>query len=263
MADDSPTNLDMACKPVLPSSEDRLSRGYRVLHNQEAKYTGVALQQVHQPIEIWYQYLSLFDAALRSEHDSSSRPGSQERHSWELRIRITATEMNTAKLALDAALAGYYVQALGLIRRILESWRLMVFARARPDLARQWLQPNNKGKYETPDDGKIIREVQKYASKTDKPLHRNLETVNRLIVRCHKGAHPSERSFETMETRSSEHTHIGATFNEHLLLEVLNIGCAALALVLGEIRVDLQLSKEWARDLRTVNELFSRWYQES
>lgn len=172
------------------------------------------------------------------------------------------TEVNTAKLALDAALAGYYVQSIGLVRRMLESWRLMVFARIRVDLAKQWLEPNQEGKYETPGQGKIKREIEKYASKNDRRLLQNITIVNRLIVQCHKGTHPSELGFGPMETGSSKHQHIGATYTERRLKETLSFGMTSVGLINDEVQHDVHISEDWASEFAAVGNLMLQWHHQ-
>lgn len=153
-----------------------------------------------------------------------------------------------------------YVQCLGLVRRILESWRLMILGRVRVDLAKQWLKPNHMGLYETPGEGTIKREIEKYASKHDKRLLQNAITVNRLIVQCHKGTHPSELGFGSMETVDPEQKHVGATYTERRLNEALSFGTTSVGLIIDEVRQDVQISKEWASEFDTVTNLTRQWH---
>ena len=263
MAEMGSSNITKACKPMLAPSHERDIRGYHRLHTQEAKYTGIALERQRDGIEIWHRLLSLLDDAVRGEHQSPAHPGTHEHDSWELRLRIAVTEVNTAKLALDAALAGYHVQSLGLIRRMLESWRLMVFARIRVDLAKLWLEPVQKGKYDTLGEGKIKRQVEKHASKNDKSLLHNAITVNSLIVQCHKGTHPSELGFEPMETGNSEHQHVGATYTERRLKGGLSFGMASIGLIIDEVRRDVHISEEWANEFNEVANLTRQWHDQT
>lgn len=198
-------SITVAYKPILTTSDEQYSRGYRTLHDREATYTQIALERLSEPVRSWYQYLTLFDEALRGEHESSGSYESHDHDSWELRLRLAVIEISTAKLALDAALAGYYAQALGLVRRMLEAWKMMDYARVRPDQAFRWLEPSSKTGLYPPDESSVTKEIEKYASKKDTRLHTNISVVNQKIRECNKGTHPSELGFAQMETQDDSH----------------------------------------------------------
>src|SRR5688572_4256965 len=103
-----------------------LVAGYEILHNQEAKYTAIALAELPDGIALWYRYLTLFDRTLRGEHESPFDERDDRHKAWHLRLRLSGVAVATAKLALDAALAGYYSQAYALLRHMLETWQQMV-----------------------------------------------------------------------------------------------------------------------------------------
>ena len=85
--------------------------GYRTLHLQEAKDTGIALANMPAEIAVWHRYLTLFDRTMRKEHISPSENQDDARTAWGLRLSLASAAAASAKLTLDAALAGYYFQA--------------------------------------------------------------------------------------------------------------------------------------------------------
>lgn len=213
-----------------------------------------------EPVRSWYQYLTLFDEALRGEHES---PGSHESHdhdSWELRLRLAVIEISTAKLALDAALAGYYAQALGLVRRMLEAWKMMVYARVRPDQTFRWLEPSSKTGLYPPDDSSVSSEIKKYASKKDKALHTNISVVDEKIRECNKGTHPSELGFAQMETQDDSHRTIGAIYIERSLRIAISLGTLAIALLLDEVKKIVHLNDQWNTNYDAAAIARSKWH---
>ena len=253
-------SISVACKPTLNSSDKHYSRGYTTLHDREATYTQLALERLRQPVESWYQYLTLYDEALRGEHESPGNHESYDHDSWELRLRLAVIETSTAKLALDAALAGYYAQALGLVRRMLEAWRMMVYARVRPDQAFRWLEPSNKTGLYPPNDSSITSEIKKYASKKDKGLHTNISVVNEKIRECNKGTHPSELGFAQMETQDDSRRTIGATYIEGRLRIVMSLGTLAMALILDEVKKVVQLNDQWNTNYDAAAIARAKWH---
>ena len=113
-----------ACKPVLNAPPEVVA-GYRTLHLEEARYTGIALQCVPAEIAVWHRYLTLFNKTMRREHISLSGNQDDTHTSWGLRLSLASAAVASAKLTLDATLTGYYSQAFALIRHMLETWQQM------------------------------------------------------------------------------------------------------------------------------------------
>lgn len=260
MTDRDQRSVPVAYKPILIASDERYSQRYRVLHNREATYVGIALERLSEPVETWHRYLTLFDEALRGDHESPASLGTHDHDSWELRLRLAVTEISTSKLTLDAAPAGYYAQALGLIRRMLEAWKLMVFTRARPDQSFRWLEPRSETGIYPPDESKVNSDVLKYARRKDERLHANISLVNEKIRECNKGTHPSELGFVQMETRSDSHRTIGATYIERSLLTAMSLGTLAMALLLDEVKQVVPLSNYWKTEYDAAAVARAKWH---
>jgi hypothetical protein len=116
--------------------------GYRTLHLQEAKYTGIALANMPAEIAVWHRYLTLFNRTMRKEHVSPSENRDDVRTAWGLQLSLASAASSSAKLILDATLAGYYSQAFALIRHMLETWQQMAYVRLNERAARQWFSPD-------------------------------------------------------------------------------------------------------------------------
>ena len=59
---------------------------------------------------------------MRREHDWGEDDPSDACWSWSVRLNLASGAAATAKLTLDAALAGYYSPAYGLLRHLAETW---------------------------------------------------------------------------------------------------------------------------------------------
>jgi hypothetical protein len=46
----------------------------------------------------------------------------------------------TSRLAMEAILSGYYAQALGILRNLVESWKRTTFVRRKPDSVGRWME---------------------------------------------------------------------------------------------------------------------------
>lgn len=64
--------------------------------------------------------------------DVSTLEQAQQYYSFQYRLFMLARSAQNVKLALDASMDGYYGQALGLCRAILESWKRTAYARRMP-----------------------------------------------------------------------------------------------------------------------------------
>jgi hypothetical protein len=60
-------------------------------------------------------------STMRREHDWGEDDPSDAYWSWSVRLNLASGAAATAKLTLDAALAGYYSPAYGLLRHLAET----------------------------------------------------------------------------------------------------------------------------------------------
>jgi hypothetical protein len=217
----------------MPAAPEVLA-GYRALHMHEAKYTAIALGNEPAEIAVWYRYLTLFDRTMRREHESPFDLDSDSHVAWGLRLSLTSAAAGTAKLALDATLAGYYSQAFALIRHLLETWLQMVYVRLNPSAAPQWFSPDGVRKAQQPNQNTIINGIKRFG-KQDWPLLHNVEEVSGLLRRLNEGAHPSALAVVQTDTDNPELRQLGANYNKELFEETWSMGTLALAMLLHEI----------------------------
>ena len=232
-----------ACKPVL-NAPAHVVAGYTTLHLQEAKYTGIALEKMPAEIAVWHRYLTLFNRTMRREHISPSDNQDDARTSWGLRLSLASASAASAKLALDATLAGYYSQAYALIRHMLETWQQMTYVRLNEPAASQWFSPDGVREPRQPNQNTITTGIRRFGKNDPMALH-NLRAVEKEISDLNKGAHPTVLAVMQTDTPDPELRQLGANFNPELFWRTWSIGTVALALLLHEIAQIVEVDVDW------------------
>ena len=109
----------LACRPV-PRWPEKVVCGYCALVPQEVKDSRAVFEEISGAFEPWFRMLALLEEVLRREHDFAGKADPQG-IAWLLRLRLAAVAAGTARMVLDAALAGYYAQGFALVRHMLET----------------------------------------------------------------------------------------------------------------------------------------------
>ncbi len=95
-------------------------------------------------VERWQRLLTLHRRALLGTTTFPGNLGDEDgRIAFELRLRLLGMAGGTSKLALDAALFGYYSASFGLTRHLLESWIHAAYVGIQPGEARAWFRQYN------------------------------------------------------------------------------------------------------------------------
>ncbi len=248
-----------ACKPMLDGTA-QLIAGYKAFHDQEGKYTAIALQEMPDAVAVWYRFLTLYDSMLRREHASPFDDRDVQHKAWHLRLQLSSTAAATAKLVLDASLAGYYSQAFGLIRHMYETWQQMVYVRFNPAAAHQWYTPDGIRMPQEPAPDTITNGARKFARK-DPELELNALEVERQIKGLNKGAHPSGLAVSQNTTGKPGWSQLGANFNRKLLAQAVSTGTVALALLLHETARSVPVADAWRTEFEAIVEARTIWFQ--
>ncbi len=237
-------------RPMLSGSDD-LNSGYVRLQNLESKYTYEALKHHIDQISLWYRALALLVEIAEQEHSTELTEQDREWLSWSFRLRLVGTAAASAKLALDAALAGYYSQSYAVIRHLLETWRIMIYLRLIPNAAWNWIPAPDSGKAQPPNSGTIssgIRKTGSHAAKT------NLEWVNDAVKQCDFGAHPTILALTQVETGKFGHLQLGANYRMKECTDVLGMGVIAIMMVLEEAGRNTHASDSWRQQFHKFTE---------
>jgi hypothetical protein len=242
-----------AAKPILNAS-DTVMAGYVALHTQEAKYTAIALQKMRGEVEVWCRMLSLYNQALRQEHEAPWPEGDVRFTAWHLRIRLASVAAGTSKVVLDAGLAGYYVQAFALIRHLLETWRQLAYIGIRPEDAHRWLPGEGGTPAVERKVGTMVAALHRHAKDTgDLELASNLRQVNSMVSVLRKAAHPSGLALFQTETGVAAHTQLGANFHRSTCAWLMSWGTLATAMLLHEIEKDTAVDEAWKTEFHEVS----------
>ena len=246
------------CKNVIPVPGTVIA-GYRKLHIQEAKYTLRALEAMPEAVANWYGYLTLYDRTMRREHDWGEDDPSDAYWSWSVRLNLASGAAATAKLTLDAALAGYYSPAYGLLRHLAETWEQMVYLRLNEQAARQWFSPDGVVPARVPSKGTVLGGIRK-RGKAEVGLLNNLNLVEHTISALNDGAHPSGLMMVQVSTDTASMRQLGANFNRELLGSVMSWGTVFIALLLREIEHIVPSDEQWRAEFDALGEDRRRWH---
>jgi hypothetical protein len=110
----------------------------------EERQARISANLEHTPaLTLWLRVVRLFRLALIKTFELDPDITTAEKADVRLRLDILTMAGISSKCVLDLLAAGYYTQAFGLIRHLIESWFQLLFLRYAPsDEAWRWL-PNN------------------------------------------------------------------------------------------------------------------------
>lgn len=236
-----------ACRSLPPWPEPLIA-GYRTFHMQEAKYTRIAFLELSGAFKPAFRMLTLLDEVLRREHDFAGE-GELVGVAWLLRLRLATVAAGTAKVALDAALTGNYVQGFSLVRHLLETWRQMVYVGIRPWEARRWYPGSDGSPPREPKEGTITA-----ALRAHRPVKRLAETVEEVMRALNKAAHPSGQALSQTATGRADHGQLGANYLEPQCLDLMVRLSFATYLLLNEVGRDVPITTIWAEALAEVGD---------
>lgn len=250
-----PLQFALAFRPM-PNGSLQLLKGYRALHMQESNYAYRALREQRSGFELWYHLLTLGDDLVRREHDFTSEIA--QLPAAHLRLRLASVSISTAKLILDACASGYYTQALGLMRPMIEAWKTMAYVAIHPANAQDWFPG---------DDGVLPKKPDRKAMNTaldlDERFRDTLVGANRLIRYLDGHAHLSPEALVQTNADREGIGIFGATYREDHCRMVISWATFCVMLILHELsRDDSSLPSKWSADLKLIESLRTVWHQQ-
>lgn len=234
-------------RPILDVSHELLD-GYLLLESDERQFTALALSEHSDFVALWYRYLNLLKLGVRGDGKWREAPELSVRD--QLAIRFIAIASGTAKLILDAGLAGYYTQAYSLVRHLFETWFRLEYIRMRPDEAIKWFASDDGVERYPPKEGRIHSYVESHADKNLKPT---VTMVKERIAQLNKMAHPSEQIFQQSVGITANVFKFGANYIPDLSVSVLHEGASGLRFILRALNDVLPQSDEWNNALREAD----------
>jgi hypothetical protein len=246
-----PTTL----RPLLSGLPD-VEEGYYDLEEHERSQMWVAMQRHTDAVALWYRALTQYRRAMLEEgwHFEGAKPGTVELTSMGLRMQLLGLGVSAAKSGLDDLLAGYYSQAFGGIRHMLETFAQCLYVDLNPDESKHWYeQPGGIDAQIDPPKMKHVRQtIQAESGFAFTKVPGFMDRVYNSWHLMSKGAHPSGVGIRQTESEVETKHLIGATYNPDLCLAGFDIGLFALGTLLPQA---LRMTKpkigpwsdEWAR----------------
>lgn len=228
--------------------------GYRLL-DEAARVVGRQVVRHHgEAVARWHRTLTLFTRTILG---SFNFVGSErDVPSWHLRFQLLGMACGTSKLALDATLAGYNVQAFALIRHMLETRMQAAYVAIRADQAELWYRRGEGKPPQEPKYATMRKVVREYV--TDKS---HVDQVDRMITELRKGAHPSGMALPQTVGPSEGKYKVGATYSETLCVVALERGVYATLLLLGELSYLVHMSEDegWIAEYKEIFDSHREW----
>lgn len=243
--------------------------GYYDLEEHERNQSWVALNNHADAFALWYRALTLYrEAMLGTWHFKDVKPGSIDLASLGLQMQLLGLGVCAAKSSVDDLAAGYYSQAFGGIRHMLETFIQCMYVSFNPDQAKLWYE--QEGGISEQVDPPSMKTMCQAISAEPAFAHTGVKDLVDKIYNSwqlmSKGAHPSGVGItQTMDPETNMGL-IGATYREDLCLAGLDIGLFAVGTLIPQaLRMAKPeigtWSKEWAElskrigDWRSTNEL--------
>jgi hypothetical protein len=231
--------LSWVARPMLNEPPEQL-RGYLALEREERRFTTHALISHPELVSAWYLHLALLHEAIdtyRTRPKPDATPTADV-----LRLGFIAASGGTAKLVLDATLAGYYTQALALVRHMFETWIRLEYLRLNPGAADRWLVDDDGRPPKPPKEEKIHDFLRK---QPDYKLKHIVEQTIRTARTLNVMAHPSQNTLQQTKGVRPGQVTIGANYEPDLCVKTLHEGMNALRLILTALGDVLNAPQEW------------------
>lgn len=191
-------------------------------------------------------------------------------YSSQVRLFFLAVQAQTSKVALDAALDGYYTQSFILLRTMLESWRRCVLMRRSHVEALRWIPKEDIPREIASLDGfrRPKVEIEANAWKSAFPCDTNAKQleadrvlrddcalrsrVKSMTEYLNSHVHPTLEGASQLLT-NPDMTVLHPDFSEPHLMRCLEYGCTTEFLLIRETSLLLNLPSEWEEE-------FNRWW---
>ena len=177
-----------------------------------------------------------------------------------MRLNLASGALATAKLTLDAALAGYYSQAYGLLRHMAETWEQMVYLRLNEPAAKRWFSPDGVKPAQEPSKKTVLNGIRKLG-KNEIGLLDNLDVVEDKISILNDGAHPSGLMMVQVSTATPGMRQLGANFDRGLLGNVMSLGTVFMAMLLRQIEHLVAVDTAWQSEFDAIGEERRQWHK--
>ncbi len=241
---------------------------YHALEEGELSARLTATRAHPQGFTLWLRQIALFQSAFNRGYDWSQEPNREVRKAVAFRLELLGLACGNAKLALDAALAGFYSGAMAIERHMLETWRRVAYARLSPEDVWRWypqtlwpddILPAPDGGMPTsqPTAKEIARKIDERGSDWDKAYLPKVRSGFEILT---DHAHPTlEGATQTWDAIDPDRRVFGPTFSDPHCRRCLTWGLTTGAMLAEEIALIDPQNEEWFAELASIAEQLGPW----
>jgi hypothetical protein len=214
-----------------------IEEGYYDLEEHERNQMHVAMSAHPDAVALWYRALTQYRRAMLGSWEFTGvEQGSIELAARGLQMQLLGLGISTAKSSLDDLLAGYYSQAFGGIRHMLETFAQCLYVHFNPDESGHWYEQPG-GIHAQVDPPSMKQMCQAIQAEPEFKLTGVSDFTDKVYNSWHlmsKGAHPSGVGIRQTVGDDEAHHLIGATYRRELCLAGFDIGLFAVATLLPQ-----------------------------
>jgi hypothetical protein len=249
-------------RPLLAGSPE-IEEGYYDLEEHERNQMHVAMQAHQDAVALWYRSLTLYRRAMLGEWEfAGAEPGTVELAAMGLRMQLLGLGVSAAKSSLDDLLAGYYSQAFGGIRHMLETFVQCLYVSFNPDESEYWYEQAGgiEAQVDPPSMKQMCQAIQAEPEFKFTGVPGFMDKVYNSWQLMSKGAHPSGVGIRQSVGEDETKHQIGATYRPDLCLAGLDIGLFAVATLLPQaLRMVKPEIGAWSGEWEQVSKDAEAW----
>jgi hypothetical protein len=249
-------------RPLLSGSPE-VEEGYYDLEEHERNQMLVAMSAHSDAVTLWYRALTQYRRAMLGRWTfTDAEPGSVDLAAMGLQMQLLGLGVSAAKSSLDDLLAGYYSQAYGGIRHMLETFAQCLYVSLNQDESEHWYEQEGgiAAQEDPPSMKTMCQAIQAEPEFKFTKVPGFMDEVYNSWQLMSKGAHPSGVGIRQTEGEDETRHLIGATYRRDLTLAGFDIGLFALAMLLPQ---SLRMAKPevgpWSEDWERVEEDVAAW----
>ena len=247
--------------PPLLEGPPEAEEGYYDLEEHERNQSWVALEAHKDAAALWYRALTLYRRAMLGKWEFTAEPGTVELTASGLQMQLLGLEVSAAKSSLDDLLAGYYSQAFGGVRHMLEAFVQCLYVRFNSDEAYRWYEQEGgiAAQEDPPSMKQMCQSINAEPGFKGTGVPGFMDKVYSAWQLMGKGAHPSDVGILQTAGEGETNHLIGATYRPDLCLAGFDIGLFAVGTLLPQAlrMAKLQLgpwSDEWEQLSKEVGD---------
>jgi hypothetical protein len=248
-------------RPLLAGSAE-VEEGYYDLEEHERNQMHVAMMEHPDAVALWYRSLTLYRRAMLGNWTFTAEPGTVELASMTLQMRLLGLGVSAAKSSLDDLLAGYYSQAFGGIRHMLETFAQCLYVIFHPDESEHWHEQEGgiAAQIDPPSMKTMCQAIQAEPSYRLTGVPGFMDKVYNSWQLMSKGAHPSGVGIRQTYGEGEIRHLIGATYRRDLALAGFDLGLFAVATLLPQaLRMAKPEVGPWSDEWEQVSKDAGAW----